>query len=48
MDLPSKIDYPDYYLVISEPIDMSIIERKILEDKVRPHFLTAPLANMTT
>ncbi|XP_064633737.1 protein polybromo-1-like isoform X4 [Lineus longissimus] len=33
MELPSKKDYPDYYHVISEPIDMSMIERKILEDK---------------
>ncbi|XP_074645019.1 protein polybromo-1-like isoform X2 [Tubulanus polymorphus] len=33
MELPSKKDYPDYYQVISEPMDMSMIERKIVEDK---------------
>ena len=35
MSLPSKKEYPDYYQVISEPIDMSIIEHKIKQDKVR-------------
>ena len=34
MVLPSKKDYPDYYHVISEPIDMSMIEAKIKADKV--------------
>ena len=29
MTLPSKRDYPDYYTVISEPIDLTIIEGKI-------------------
>jgi hypothetical protein len=29
MTLPSKKDYPDYYKVISEPIDMTIIDGKI-------------------
>ena len=32
--LPSKSIYPDYYKVISEPIDMTIIENKIKADKV--------------
>jgi len=32
--LPSKKDYPDYYKVISEPIDMTTIENKIKTDKV--------------
>ena len=32
--LPLKKDYPDYYKVISEPIDMMIIENKIKSDKV--------------
>ena len=29
MEIPSKKDYPDYYEIISEPIDMNIIENKI-------------------
>jgi len=32
--LPSKKDYPDYYKVISEPIDMTTIEGKVKSDKV--------------
>jgi len=31
--LPSKKDYPGYYKVISEPIDMTIIDNKIKSDK---------------
>ena len=34
MQIPSKIDYPDYYLVISEPIDMAMIEEKIKSNRV--------------
>ncbi|XP_036370884.1 protein polybromo-1 isoform X2 [Octopus sinensis] len=33
MTLPLKRDYPDYYRVIMEPIDMSTIEIKIKTDK---------------
>merc|ERR550532_1472637 len=33
MQIPSKIDYPDYYLVISEPIDMAMIEEKIKSNR---------------
>ena len=29
MELPSKKDYPDYYDIISEPMDMNIIDNKI-------------------
>ena len=29
MELPSKKDYPDYYEIISEPIDMGMIETRI-------------------
>lgn len=32
--LPSKKDYPNYYKVISEPIDMTTIEGKIKSEKV--------------
>ena len=32
--LPARRDYPDYYQVISEPIDMTIIETKLKQDKV--------------
>ena len=35
MYLPSKKDYPDYYKVITDPIDLSIIEGKIKGNKVR-------------
>ena len=35
MVLPSKKEYPDYYQVISEPIDMTLIEGKIKADRVR-------------
>ncbi|XP_050414822.1 protein polybromo-1 isoform X3 [Patella vulgata] len=31
--LPSKKDYPDYYKVIMEPIDLSMIENKIKSEK---------------
>ena len=34
MFLPLKKDYPDYYKVITDPIDMSMIENKIKGDKV--------------
>jgi protein polybromo-1 len=34
MGLPSKKDYPDYYQVIMEPIDMTMIDAKIKADKV--------------
>lgn len=40
MVLPSKKDYPDYYQVISEPIDMTMIEAKIKADKVRKLLMT--------
>ncbi|KAK7457993.1 hypothetical protein BaRGS_00039138 [Batillaria attramentaria] len=33
MVLPSRKDYPDYYQVIMEPIDMTMIEAKIKADK---------------
>ena len=29
MELPSKKDYPDYYDIISEPMDMNMIDQKI-------------------
>ena len=29
MELPSKRDYPDYYDIISEPLDMNMIDQKI-------------------
>lgn len=34
MVLPSKEDYPDYYQVIPEPIDLTTIKKKIDEDSV--------------
>lgn len=34
MVLPSRKDYPDYYQVIMEPIDLTIIETKLKTDKV--------------
>ena len=34
LTLPLKKDYPDYFQVISEPIDMTVIETKIKADKV--------------
>ena len=37
MGLPSRKDYPDYYQVIMEPIDMTMIEAKIKADKVCIH-----------
>lgn len=33
LEKPSKKLYPDYYKVISEPIDMQIIENRITQDK---------------
>ncbi|XP_062616162.1 protein polybromo-1-like [Saccostrea cucullata] len=33
MQLPSKRDYPDYYQVITNPIDLSMIEAKLRADK---------------
>ncbi|XP_013402941.2 protein polybromo-1-like [Lingula anatina] len=33
IELPSKKEYPDYYQVISEPIDMNTIKTKIMEEK---------------
>ncbi|BFZ08168.1 hypothetical protein BsWGS_11204 [Bradybaena similaris] len=33
MVLPSRKDYPDYYQVIMEPIDMTMIEAKLRADK---------------
>ena len=33
--LPSRIDYPDYYRVITNPIDITMIEVNIKDDKVR-------------
>lgn len=33
MEKPSRKDYPDYYKLILEPIDMRTIERKIKQDK---------------
>ena len=35
VELPSKKEYPDYYQVISEPIDMKMIEYKIKQSQVR-------------
>jgi hypothetical protein len=34
MQLPLKRDYPDYYQVITNPIDLSMIEAKLRADKV--------------
>lgn len=45
MVLPSRKDYPDYYQVIMEPIDMTMIEAKLRADKVRHPWL---LLNYTT
>ncbi|KAK3103095.1 hypothetical protein FSP39_016403 [Pinctada imbricata] len=33
MQLPSKRDYPDYYQVIAQPIDLSMIEHKLRAEK---------------
>ncbi|KAK3800671.1 hypothetical protein RRG08_003077 [Elysia crispata] len=33
MVLPSRKDYPDYYQVIMEPVDMTMIEAKLKSDK---------------
>lgn len=38
MYLPSKKDYPDYYKVITDPIDLSTIEAKIKNNKVCVQF----------
>lgn len=35
MELPSKRIYPEYYTVISHPIDMMTIEQKIREEQYR-------------
>lgn len=34
MEKPSKKNYPDYYQVIAEPIDMKTIDHNIRNDKV--------------
>lgn len=34
MELPSANDYPDYYKVVKNPIDMTIILNKIKEQMV--------------
>ena len=34
MVLPSRKDYPDYYQVIMEPVDMTMIEAKLKAEKV--------------
>lgn len=36
MEKPSKKEYPDYYQVITDPVDMKMIEVNILMDKVLP------------
>lgn len=33
MEKPSRKDYPDYYKLILEPIDMKTIGKKIKQDK---------------
>ena len=33
LEKPSRKDYPDYYKLVLEPIDMKMIERKIRQDK---------------
>lgn len=33
MEKPSRKDYPDYFKLILEPIDMKMIEKKIKQDK---------------
>lgn len=40
MVLPSRKDYPDYYQVIMEPIDMGMIETKIRNEKVTKFKIT--------
>merc|ERR1719187_63670 len=35
MEKPNKRDYPDYYEIISEPIDMNMIHEKIKEGLYR-------------
>lgn len=35
MEKPSKKEYPDYYQVITDPVDMRTIEVNILTDKVQ-------------
>ncbi|CAH8519270.1 unnamed protein product [Dicrocoelium dendriticum] len=37
MHLPSKVDYPEYYKVIPEPIDLTIIRRKMEQNEYRAH-----------
>lgn len=36
MTLPSRDQYPDYYKVIPDPIDLTMIRKKIDEKKVSP------------
>ena len=33
LEKPSRKDYPDYYKLVLEPIDMKMIEKKIRHDK---------------
>ena len=33
LEKPSRKDYPDYYKLVLEPIDMRIIDKKIRQDK---------------
>ena len=35
MELPSKRDYPDYYDIISEPMDMNMIDHKIKSNQYK-------------
>ncbi|OON18820.1 Bromodomain protein, partial [Opisthorchis viverrini] len=37
LELPSKEDYPDYYKVIPEPIDLGIIRRKMEQNEYNTH-----------
>lgn len=39
MEKPSRVDYPDYYEYIDNPIDMKTIESNIKNDHVRQTFL---------
>lgn len=34
MELPSPTDYPDYYDVILNPVDLNMIENRIKTEKV--------------
>jgi len=33
LEKPSRKDYPDYYKLVLEPIDMKMIDKKIRQDK---------------